>query len=111
MQKTKRNYIVIFLMIWAVQMAAAFYFCVQKQGFHEDEYYTYYSTARTNGFYVEDGQWMERDTYRNEFVVLPGQGFRYGLVKLVQSCRCIIGSSIRQPHWRRGCFRSGSDWR
>ena len=28
---------------------------------------------------------MERDTYRNEFVVLPGQGFRYGLVKLVQS--------------------------
>ncbi len=85
MQKTKRNYIVIFLMIWAVQMAAAFYFCVQKQGFHEDEYYTYYSTARTNGFYVEDGQWMERDTYRNEFVVLPGQGFRYGLVKLVQS--------------------------
>lgn len=85
MQKTKRNYIVIFLMIWAVQMAAAFYFCVQKQGFHEDEYYTYYSTARTNGFYVEDGQWMERDTYRNEFVVLPGQGFQYGLVKLVQS--------------------------
>lgn len=66
-------------------MAAAFYFCVQKQGFHEDEYYTYYSTARTNGFYVEDGQWMERDTYRNEFVVLPGQGFQYGLVKLVQS--------------------------
>ena len=85
MQKTKRNYIVIFLMIWAVQMAAAFYFCVQKQGFHEDEYYTYYSTARTNGFYVEEGQWMERDTYRNEFVVLPGQGFQYGLVKLVQS--------------------------
>ena len=81
----KRNYIVIFLIIWAVQMAAAFCFCVQKQGFHEDEYYTYYSTARTNGFYVEDGQWMERDTYRNEFVVLPGQGFQYGLVKLVQS--------------------------
>ena len=81
----KRNYIVIFLIIWAVQMAAAFCFCMQKQGFHEDEYYTYYSTARTNGFYVEDGQWMERDTYRNEFVVLPGQGFQYGLVKLVQS--------------------------
>ena len=85
MQKTKRNYIVIFLMIWAVQMAVAFYFCVQKQGFHEDEYYTYYSTARTNGFYVEDGQWMDRDTYRNEFVVLPGQEFQYGLVKQVQS--------------------------
>ena len=66
-------------------MAAAFYFCTQKQGFHEDEYYTYYSTARTNGFYVEDGQWMERETYRNEFVVLPEARFQYGLVKLVQS--------------------------
>ena len=66
-------------------MAAAFYFCTQKQGFHEDEYYTYYSTARTAGFYVEDGQWMDRETYLNEFVVLPEERFQYGLVKLVQS--------------------------
>lgn len=79
------KYFMIVIMIWAVQMAAAFYFCTQKQGFHEDEYYTYYSTARTNGFYIEDGQWMDREVYRNEFVVLPGQRFQYGLVKLVQS--------------------------
>ena len=72
-------------MIWMVLMAAAFYFCTQKQGFHEDEYYTYYSTARTAGFYVEDGQWMDRETYLNEFVVLPEERFQYGLVKLVQS--------------------------
>ncbi len=74
-----------FLIIWAVQMIFALFFCTQKKGFHEDEYYTYYSTARTNGFYVEDGQWMDRETYRNEFVVLPEQRFQYGLVKLVQS--------------------------
>ena len=66
-------------------MAAAFYFCTQKQGFHEDEYYTYYSTARTAGFYVEDGQWMDREIYRSEFVVLPEERFQYGLVKQVQS--------------------------
>lgn len=84
-KKIKRKYLAVFLVIWAVQMAAAFYFCTQKQGFHEDEYYTYYSTARTNGFYVEDEQWMERETYRNEFVVLPEQRFQYGLVKQVQS--------------------------
>ena len=66
-------------------MAAAFYFCTQKQGFHEDEYYTYYSTSRTNGFYVEDGAWMDREDYLNEFVVLPNERFRYGLVRLVQS--------------------------
>ena len=81
----KTKYIVCFIMLWILQMAAAFWFCTQKQGFHEDEFYTYYSTARTNGFYVEDGKWMERDAYRNEFVVLPGERFQYGLVKEVQS--------------------------
>lgn len=75
----KTKYIVCFIMLWILQMAAAFWFCTQKQGFHEDEFYTYYSTARTNGFYVEDGKWMERDAYRNEFVVLPGNGFSTGL--------------------------------
>ncbi len=81
----KARYLIYFIIIWAVQMAAAFYFCTQKAGFHEDEYYTYYSTARTAGFYVEDGKWMDAETYRNEFVVLPGQQFQYGLVRQVQS--------------------------
>lgn len=81
----KKLYIICLVIIWAVQMVAALYFCSAKQGFHEDEYYTYYSTARTNGFYVEDGQWMSRETYRDEFVVLPGQRFQYGLVRQVQS--------------------------
>ena len=81
----KKKYLIAFVLIWVVQMAAAFYFCMQKQGFHEDEYYTYYSTSRTNGFYVEDGAWMDREDYLNEFVVLPHERFRYGLVRLVQS--------------------------
>ncbi len=81
----KRKYLLGFLLLWVAQMAAAFYFCTQKQGFHEDEYYTYYSTARTDGFYIEDGQWMDREVYRKEFVVLPDAGFQYGLVRLVQS--------------------------
>lgn len=81
----KRKYLVCLMVIWVVLMAAAFYFCTQKQGFHEDEFYTYYSTSRTNGFYVEDGKWMDRETYYKEFVVLPGERFQYGLVKQVQS--------------------------
>ena len=81
----KKKFLIAFIVIWVVQMAAAFYFCTQKQGFHEDEYYTYYSTSRTNGFYVEDGAWMDREDYLNEFVVLPNERFQYGLVRLVQS--------------------------
>lgn len=83
--RKKTKYVACFIILWLLQMAAAFWFCTRKQGFHEDEFYTYYSTARTNGFYVEDGKWMERDEYRNEFVVLPGERFQYGLVKQVQS--------------------------
>ncbi|MBO5210028.1 MAG: glycosyltransferase family 39 protein [Lachnospiraceae bacterium] len=78
-------WLVLFLIIWCVQMLTAVYFCCQKQGFHEDEYYSYYSTSRTNGFWVEDQTWMEQEDYFNEYVVLEGQGFQYGLVKLVQS--------------------------
>lgn len=83
--KGESKYLLCFLVIWMVQMAAAFYFCTQKMGFHEDEYYTYYSTARTDGFYVNDGQWMDREVYESEFVVLPEQRFQYGLVREVQS--------------------------
>lgn len=83
--KSDKKFLIYFLIIWAVLMAAAFYFCTLKQGFHEDELYTYYSTARTNGFYVENGKWMDRETIRREFVVLPGERFQYGLVKQVQS--------------------------
>lgn len=84
-EKIDKRVLTCFLMIWTVLMAAAFYFCTLKQGFHEDELYTYYSTARTNGFYVEDGKWMDRETIRREFVVLPEERFQYGLVKQVQS--------------------------
>ncbi|MDE6662658.1 MAG: hypothetical protein K2K46_04860, partial [Lachnospiraceae bacterium] len=75
----------LFLLLWCMQMLTAVYFCCQKQGFHEDEYYTYYSTARTYGLNIEDNAWMEHDAYFNEFTVLRGEQFQYGLVKQVQS--------------------------
>ena len=80
-----KKWLALFLFIWCVQMLTAVYFCVQKKGFHEDEVYSYYSTSRTYGLAIEDGAWMERDDYYREFVVLEGEGFQYGLVKLVQS--------------------------
>lgn len=66
-------------------MAAAIYFCIQKSGFHADEYYSYYSTELTKGLNVPENGWMQHDDYYDEFRVLKGEGFRYGLVKQVQS--------------------------
>lgn len=80
-----RKWFILFLLVWCVQMLTAVCFCVRKQGFHEDEFYSYYSTSRTYGLTIEDGAWMEHDDYYREFVVLDGEGFQYGLVKLVQS--------------------------
>ncbi len=84
-EKKSKLWFYIFLLAWAVQMMAAVYFCCQKQGFHEDEYYSYYSTSRTYGLFVEDNTWAEHDDYYQEFVVLENQGFQYALVKQVQS--------------------------
>lgn len=80
-----RMWFMLFLLVWCLQMLTALYFCCQKKGFHEDEFYTYYSTARTYGLAIEDGAWMEHDDYYREFAVQEGEGFRYGLVKQVQS--------------------------
>lgn len=68
-----------------LQLLCLFYFGSRKAGFHEDELYTYYSTNKTAGLSVSDRQWMERDALRNDFVVLEGEQFRYGVVKQMQS--------------------------
>lgn len=85
--KLKLNKYMLLLLgsILCLQIITLLYYGTQKQGFHEDEYYSYYSTNRTAGLYEPDREWMERDTYRNEFVVLEGERFNYGLVSTVQS--------------------------
>ena len=57
----------------------------KKQGFHEDEYYSYFSSNRTAGLFVTDREWQDTRTIKDEFVVIPGQGFNYSLVSTVQS--------------------------
>lgn len=74
-----------FLILLLLQIALLFYFGGRKEGFHEDEFYTYYSTNKTAGLFVNDRQWVERDDFRNDFVVLKGERFRYGIVKQMQS--------------------------
>ena len=72
-------------LIFVVSVIVSLYFGFQKSGFHEDEYYTYFSSNRTMGLYQPDRQWQDRQTILDEFSVKKGEGFNYGLVKLVQS--------------------------
>lgn len=75
----------IFGLILVASVLVTVFFGFKKQGFHEDEYYTYYSTNRSLGLYQPDREWQDRQTILDEFVVKKGEGFNYGLVKLVQS--------------------------
>lgn len=73
------------LVLLCLQVLLVLYYGGRKAGFHEDEYYSFYSSNRTAGLFEPDREWMDKDTYRNEFVVLEGEGFNYGLVATVQS--------------------------
>lgn len=68
-----------------LQMACLVFYGSRKAGFHEDELYTYYSSNKTAGLPVRDREWMEREELRNDFVALPGEQFRYQVVKQMQS--------------------------
>ena len=57
----------------------------RKAGFHEDEYYSYYSTNRSLGLYEPDGAWQDRQTVLDEFSVVSGEGFSYSRVREAQS--------------------------
>ncbi len=83
--RNKRIWIALMAGLLLVQLAVLCYYGSRKSGFHEDELYTYYSSNKTAGLFVNDRQWMERDDLRNDFVVLPGEGFRYDVVWQMQS--------------------------
>ncbi|MDE7283874.1 MAG: hypothetical protein K2N85_09900 [Lachnospiraceae bacterium] len=81
----KRTWIAALALLLCTQIITIMYFGSKKAGFHEDEYYSFYSTNRSAGLFEPDREWMDKDTIRNEFVVLQGERFRYSLVATVQS--------------------------
>lgn len=89
MKKTGLNYqkrwLCLLTLIMMLQLIVASYFCMQKQGFHYDEYYSYYSSNVSYGLVPTNREWKAGEEIRSEFVVLPGQGFQYGMVKLMQT--------------------------
>lgn len=68
-----------------LQLAVALCFCIQKQGFHYDENYSYYSSNVTYGLNPPDGDWLSGSTIAEEFCITPGKGFNFPLVAQMQS--------------------------
>ncbi len=83
--KENKKWICLMIAIMMLQLVVASYFCIQKQGFHYDEYYSYYSSNVTYGLAVGDRQWKDVAEIRSEFQVQNKEQFRYGMVKTMQS--------------------------
>ena len=81
----EKKYIAFLILMIAAQVAVLVYFGARKAGFHEDVFYSYFSSNRSAGLYTPDGEWVDTETILNEFRVLPGERFHFGTVKLVQS--------------------------
>lgn len=83
--KENKRWIFLMTIIMMLQLVVASYFCIQKQGFHYDEYYSYYSANVTHGLAPTDREWKEVSEIRSEFRALEGEQFRYDMVKIMQS--------------------------
>ena len=64
-------------LIMFIALLVNIYYGAQKSGFHEDEYYTYFSTNRSLGLYQPDREWQDKQTILDEFAVKEGEGFNY----------------------------------
>lgn len=76
------------MLLWVlllVQLVVLFCYGNRKTGFHEDELYSYYSSNKTAGLFVNDREWTTGEAFDHELVVLPGEQLRYGVVKQMQS--------------------------
>lgn len=73
------------VLLLLLQLGLLLYYGDKKAGFHEDEFYSYYSTNKTAGLFVNDREWLERESFFNDFVVLSGEEFRYDVVAMMQS--------------------------
>ena len=84
-KKNKKIFFIGMALLLCLQIIVLFYYGSRKAGFHEDELYSYYSSNKTAGLFVNDREWTTGESFRNELVVLPGEQFRYGVVKQMQS--------------------------
>lgn len=85
MKKQRIKWMIGMAVLLFLQMLVLVYYGSQKAGFHEDELYSYYSSNKTAGLFVNDREWTKGEAFEQELTVLRGEQFRYGVVKQMQS--------------------------
>ena len=83
--KKSRFFSLSMIALLVVQLGIIFWFGFQKQGYHYDEYYSYYSSNVTYSLNPTDMEWKDTAEIRSEFMALEGESPAYGTVRLMQS--------------------------
>ena len=83
--KNRKIFLPCMIGILILQLITVFWFGEQKQGFHYDEYYSYYSSNVTYALVPTDMEWKDTEEIRSEFMAIEGEGLGFGMVKLMQS--------------------------
>ncbi len=75
----KERFLVWAVMIAFIHIGLVLFFGMQKQGFHEDEYYTYWSVSSEN-IGPANLTWFRGDILQSRFFVKEGQQFSFEMV-------------------------------
>lgn len=77
----KKCFLFIFIIIGAAHLLLLFYFGTRKEGFHEDEYFTYWSSAGEANL-MPDSPYVWRSGYdiQQQFLVKEGSEFSFSAV-------------------------------
>lgn len=76
---TKKKFLIWAIVIAFIHIGLAVFFGTQKEGFHEDEYYTYWSVA-SEQIEPTNFSWNTGDGLKSRFYIREGQQFSFDLV-------------------------------
>lgn len=76
---TKKRFLIWAVVIAFIHIGLVIFFGTQKEGFHEDEYYTYWSVA-SEQIEPTNFAWNTGDGLKSRFYIREGQQFSYDLV-------------------------------
>lgn len=84
--KEKKQYFYVIILVLCLQVLVLIYFGVQKQNFHMDEWFSYYS-SNDDSFYLDwqDYQWNSCSIMVEKCVVNTGEGLQYQNVYEMES--------------------------
>lgn len=77
---TKKNFLIWAIIIAFVHIGLVVFFGTQKEGFHEDEYYTYWSVSSEHSLNPSNFLWCTGDGLQSRFYVKEGQQFSFDMV-------------------------------